>query len=386
MPWLSSRPPGCSSAASFARRRRRCCALPTCSTMPIEAIASNVSPLQLAVVHDADVDAVGDARPPRARCARELGLRLGERDAGDVHAVLARGVDARTRPSRSRRRARARPAAAPSLRQTSSSFVSLRLLERRRAARPDRARVGHRLVEEQREELVGEVVVVADRALVAHDASAAGRCGRSSVAGTRGGRAAPAAAHRGEREPAPSSRASIGGGARCRAASSAASMSSTSSAPATYARPSPSWPGARSTWPSASRRADGEGRAAAVGRRQRRAVPQLRAERAVGQRARRAPRAAVPVSRSTSTRFGGLALRGDAHDVPGQPGLLQRPDHPARRDRTPSARRPWRGGRRERVVVVVPGLAEREEATARQVARLVARSRSAAGRRSGRAS
>src|SRR5918998_391824 len=43
----------------------------------------------------------------------------------------------------------------------------LRLLERLRAARPDGARVRHRLVEEQREELVRDVVVVADRALVA---------------------------------------------------------------------------------------------------------------------------------------------------------------------------------------------------------------------------
>jgi hypothetical protein len=45
----------------------------------------------------------------------------------------------------------------------------LRLLERRRAAREDRARVRHRLVQEEREVLVGEVVVVRDRALVAQD-------------------------------------------------------------------------------------------------------------------------------------------------------------------------------------------------------------------------
>ena len=45
---------------------------PTCSTMPIEAIASNVLAAQLAVVHDADLDAVGDARLLRAlpRAAR----------------------------------------------------------------------------------------------------------------------------------------------------------------------------------------------------------------------------------------------------------------------------------------------------------------------------
>src|SRR3954452_16015389 len=45
----------------------------------------------------------------------------------------------------------------------------LRVLQRRGAAREDPARVGHRLVEEEREVLVGKVVVVRDRALVAQD-------------------------------------------------------------------------------------------------------------------------------------------------------------------------------------------------------------------------
>ena len=44
---------------------------------------------------------------------------------------------------------------------------ALRLLERLRAAREQRTAVGHRLVEEQREELVADVVVVADRLRVA---------------------------------------------------------------------------------------------------------------------------------------------------------------------------------------------------------------------------
>ena len=44
---------------------------------------------------------------------------------------------------------------------------ALGLLERLRAPREDRAAVGHRLVEEQREELVADVVVVADRRRVA---------------------------------------------------------------------------------------------------------------------------------------------------------------------------------------------------------------------------
>jgi hypothetical protein len=48
----------------------------------------------------------------------------------------------------------------------------LRLLERGRAAREDRAAVGHRRVEEQGEELGRQVVVVADRAAIAGDAVA----------------------------------------------------------------------------------------------------------------------------------------------------------------------------------------------------------------------
>jgi len=46
---------------------------------------------EVAVVRDADVDPVGE----RHRCrplARERGLRLGERDAGDVDAVVGGGV------------------------------------------------------------------------------------------------------------------------------------------------------------------------------------------------------------------------------------------------------------------------------------------------------
>jgi hypothetical protein len=45
----------------------------------------------------------------------------------------------------------------------------LRLLERLRAARPDGARVRHRLAEEEREEVVRDVVVVRDGAPVARD-------------------------------------------------------------------------------------------------------------------------------------------------------------------------------------------------------------------------
>src|SRR5665213_4632804 len=47
---------------------------------------------------------------------------------------------------------------------------SLGLLQRLCAAREDRAAIGHRLVEEEREELVTDIVVVADRGSVALEA------------------------------------------------------------------------------------------------------------------------------------------------------------------------------------------------------------------------
>ena len=167
MPWFSSRPPGFSSGDQLRHVGvdvRRADVLDHADRGDrVERLAGD-----LAVVHDADVDLVGDARR-RGALARQRGLRLAQRDPGDVDAVLAGGVDARTRPSRSRRPAPARPARSASFVQTSSSLVRCASSSVVRAARPDRARVRHRLVEEEREVLVGEVVVVRDRALVAQD-------------------------------------------------------------------------------------------------------------------------------------------------------------------------------------------------------------------------
>src|SRR5205085_2136067 len=53
----------------------------------VEAVSSH-----LAVVDHTDVDQVADARGLSA-FARDLRLRLAQRDAGDVHAVLLRRVD-----------------------------------------------------------------------------------------------------------------------------------------------------------------------------------------------------------------------------------------------------------------------------------------------------
>jgi hypothetical protein len=120
---------------------------------------------QLAVVGDPDLDAVGDPRlldqPPR-----QLGLRRRERDARHADAVVARGVDREAAPAAADvEHALAGLPARASAR--SVELGPLRLGERLRAAREQRAAVGHRLVQEQREELVADVVVVADRLGVA---------------------------------------------------------------------------------------------------------------------------------------------------------------------------------------------------------------------------
>jgi hypothetical protein len=124
--------------------------------------------VQLAVVGDADLDAIIEPGLAHA-LARELRLRLGQRDAGDLDAMALGRVD--------RERA---PAAAdveeplarlePELLADQLTLVVLRLLEGRRPAREDRAAVGHHRVEEQREELVAGVVVVSDSAAVASEA------------------------------------------------------------------------------------------------------------------------------------------------------------------------------------------------------------------------
>ena len=115
-----------------------------------------------------------------------------------------------------------------------------------------------------------------------------------------------------------------------------------------------------------------------VGRRQRAPVPQLDAERTLGKRRARARSRSGTVTRVALTRLkrrelGGLPLRAHAHDVPGQPESSRAPRSPARRGRAPSGCSPCSGGGRERVVVVVPRLAERDRRRQpREVARLVA--------------
>src|SRR3954447_16516423 len=206
--------------------------------------------------------------------------------------------------------------------------------------------------------------------------------GASSVAGTRG--TAPSAPARTAAAAIRALPRAAGGGAyQLSSRSSAASTSSTSSAPATYARPSPSWPGARSTWP----RATGE-RSWKVGPppplvagssgggwgprrgwwRAARCRPTARAGTAARGGPRRGWRAAARCSCRELRR---LARAAHADHVPCEPHPLQGPHHRRRHVGLPPAA-PVRGGGRERVVVVVPRLPERQHRKPPEVARLVA--------------
>ena len=73
-------------------------AAPTCSTMPMLAIASNFSPAQVAVVHDPDLDPVGDAGL-LGPLPRFLGLRRGEGDADDAGPVPGRRPEREAAPA-----------------------------------------------------------------------------------------------------------------------------------------------------------------------------------------------------------------------------------------------------------------------------------------------
>ena len=85
-----------------------------------------------------------------------------------VHAVPGGGVDHEAAPAAADVE-HALSLAQAELLADQLELGLLGLLERRRPARPVRAAVGHRAVEEQREELVADVVVVAHRAPVARE-------------------------------------------------------------------------------------------------------------------------------------------------------------------------------------------------------------------------
>ena len=136
MPWFSSRPPGRSAPA----RRRHRVDVRAAHVLHhadagdgVEALAARA----VAVVGDAEVDPVRDpGRGGALACKR--GLRLRQRDAGDVDAVLARGVDREAAPAASDVE-HPLPGLERQLAADQLELRLLRLLERRRATREDRA-------------------------------------------------------------------------------------------------------------------------------------------------------------------------------------------------------------------------------------------------------
>ena len=129
---------------------------------------------------------------------RGLGLRRRQRDAGDVDAVALGGVDGERAPAAADVE-HALAALEAELLAHELELGLLRRLEVGRAAREDRARVGHRRAEEEAEELGRHVVVVADGARVALDRVEAAL--RLELGGRRAGRAdRPGGAEGGERE------------------------------------------------------------------------------------------------------------------------------------------------------------------------------------------
>ena len=88
---MSSRPVGTRAGAGSPKYSSMRLA-PTCSAMPIELIASNGSSPSSAVVLQADLHLVADARLADP-LPRQLGLLAADRDADGVDPVAGRRVD-----------------------------------------------------------------------------------------------------------------------------------------------------------------------------------------------------------------------------------------------------------------------------------------------------
>ena len=212
---------------------------------------------------------------------------------------------------------------------------------------------------------------MAHRAPVALDRVPAAR-GRSSDRRHARGRVEAARARRGERQPGLAWRGRSAAATTRRAARSAASMSSTSSRRARR-RGRGRAGRARAARGRARAASDGEVGPAAVGGRQRVPSQKRDGERASGSASReRAAQRAVSAGHAQAVSAAACALAGrtmrtTSHARPN----FSSPQITQREDRTPTAQAVG-GGRRERVVVVVPRLAEGEEGQPREVARLVA--------------
>ncbi len=241
MPWLRSLPPGSSSEAN-ADAYTSICSSPTCSTMPMLATASKRSPAELAVVLDPDLHQIGHPRLLDPSPG-PLGLRLGERDADHPRRRARAPRGWRSRPSHSPRRAPSCPAGA---RASCTPARSWRPAPPR-GSRP-RARRSRSCRSSTRQGRCG-------RSRWTRRSGGAPRAGRGRCCGGDRGAAAPPPAHAGAgsgptaRIAALASRSrslvAIGGGSQPSSSRMTASRSSTSKPPVAYARPSPSWPGAR---------------------------------------------------------------------------------------------------------------------------------------------
>jgi hypothetical protein len=210
-----------------------------------------------------------------ARC-----LRLRQRDAGHAHPVVLRRVDGEAAPA-------AADVEQPlalfegELRADELELRPLRLLQRLGAARPDRARVGHRLVEEQREEVVRDVVVVRDGALVARDRVAPAL--RAQFHGGRLGQLLQCpGAHGGGGEPALGAGVDRGRAVAVEQRQHLVDVVDVELAGDVRAAET-ELAGRAQHVAERGRRADGEHRAVAGGRRQLAPVPERDAERALGQ-------------------------------------------------------------------------------------------------------
>ena len=130
------------------------------------AIASNEPLGSAPVVGDADLHPIGDTRFGDA-LAGELCLTLGRSVMPSTSTPCSRAAWIAKLPQPQPTSSTRIPGSSAELARDELEFRALRLVERLGAAREDRAAVGHGVVEEQREELVADVVVVADRGGVA---------------------------------------------------------------------------------------------------------------------------------------------------------------------------------------------------------------------------
>ncbi len=138
---------------------------------------------EIAVVGDPELGQIPDSG---FSCAlgRQLGLGRRERNPENLRAVLAGGVDAEAAPAAADVE---HPLAGLQLELGADQieFGALGVLQCLDALLPEGTAVGHRLVQEQREELVADVVVVAHRLRI--PALAVARAARPQLGGRRSG-------------------------------------------------------------------------------------------------------------------------------------------------------------------------------------------------------